>query len=92
MTMSARWILSLALVAGCGGKDDAPSCTQVVEHELDVAQKTMPGHGDMGALGNKKQMVASCEKKQWTAEQRRCVMAAKTIPDIGACMATPPTN
>jgi hypothetical protein len=90
--MSARWIISLALVTGCGSKDEGPPCAQVIDHTLEVAQSSMPGHGDMGALGNKKQMVESCEKQQWSADQKRCVMAAKTIQDIGACRAKPPTN
>lgn len=75
------------LIVGCGGKvDEGPTCTQVTDHMLDVTKQQLVGHGDM-ELGQRGAMIAQCEQRKMSGEQRRCLMAAKDIPGIAACRA-----
>jgi len=79
-----RWILALALIAGCSKKDEGPSCDKVVDNMLAITKTAMTGHGDM-ELGNKKQMVEQCVARKMSAEQRTCLVAAKDLNALGAC-------
>ncbi len=79
-----RWILVVALVAGCSKKDEGPSCEKVVDNMLSITKSAMAGHGDM-ELGNRKQMVDQCVKRELTAEQRTCLVNAKDLNALAAC-------
>lgn len=89
-----RRLLALAvlgwLVAGtvtaCSkpAPDPGPSCAQVVDHMLEVTKQQLTGHGDM-ELGNRKTMIAQCEQRTLSADQRRCLVAAKDLTAIAAC-------
>jgi hypothetical protein len=82
-------LAALLFVAACGGKKaaDVPSCDKVVDNMLAVTKTAMPGHGDM-EMGNKKQMVAECEKRGLTDDQKRCLATAKDLNGLAGC--TPP--
>jgi hypothetical protein len=83
-----RWVLLAAVIsAGCSKSDEGPSCDQVVDSMMAVTKIAMTGHGDM-ELQNKKQMVDQCIARKLTADQRRCLVAAKTLDAIATC--TPP--
>ena len=79
----------LAGCDSCGSKDDGPPCHAVVDHMLELT-KALPEHEGM-AMGNRKQMIGLCEQKNYTADEKRCILAAKDLTAIGACRpATPP--
>lgn len=83
-------LVAVLFVAACGGKKaaDVPSCEKVVDNMLAVTKQAMPGHGDM-ELGNKKQMVAECEKRGLTDEQKKCMATAKDLNGLAACSPKP---
>lgn len=91
--MLTRCLLLVLVVAGCK-KDPGPSCEQISDHMLDVTKTAMPGH-DPSYLGDRKAMIAQCEKRNLTRDQRTCLMKAKTLPELGDCgpkkPAAPPT-
>lgn len=79
-----RWILVVALIAGCSKTDEGPSCDKVVDNMLAVTKTAMTGHGDM-ELGNRKQMVDQCIARKMPAEQRTCLATAKDLNTIASC-------
>ena len=83
-------LAALLVVAACGGKKaaDAPSCEKGVDSMLALTKQAMPGHGDM-EMGNKKQMVAECEKRGLSDDQKRCIVAAKDLNGLAACTPKP---
>jgi hypothetical protein len=78
-----RLVLAIALL-GCGKPDSGPACPQVVDHMLEVTKQQLTGHGNL-ELGNRKQMIETCEQRKLTAAQRNCMMAAKTLTALGEC-------
>ncbi|NVB76913.1 MAG: hypothetical protein HOV81_00830 [Kofleriaceae bacterium] len=78
-----RFILLAALLVACK-EDKGPSCAVVVDHMLDVTKQAMPGH-DPGALGDRKAMIAQCEKRNMPAKMRKCLMAATSLAGFGEC-------
>jgi hypothetical protein len=76
-------LLALGLVAACSKSEPAPSCADVVDHTLAVT-KIKYDHGGM-ELGDRKGMVAQCEKENFSADMRRCLMAAKNLEEVGKC-------
>jgi len=86
-----RWVVFTMLVVGCGNKDEGPPCGKVVDHMLEV-MKELPSHEGM-AMGNRKQMIGLCEQKNYTADEKRCLITAKDLTAIAACRpATPPAK
>ncbi|HUS27843.1 MAG TPA: hypothetical protein VMZ53_05025 [Kofleriaceae bacterium] len=85
--MLKRICLLVLVVAGCE-KSPGPSCEQISDHMLDVTKQAMPGH-DPAYLGDRKAMVAQCEKRNPTREMRNCLMKAKTLAELGECQAKP---
>ncbi|MBS1124209.1 MAG: hypothetical protein H6Q90_6437 [Deltaproteobacteria bacterium] len=86
-----RWIrfpLLAVLAIGCSKPDPGPSCTLITDHMLEVTKQEILGHGDE-LLGQRTQLIASCEQRQWSADQRRCLMAAKDLAGFAACRAGP---
>jgi hypothetical protein len=79
-------------LAACGSKkkkeDAGPSCEQVVDHMLVVMKSGLTGHGSV-ELGNKKQMLDQCESRKLSAEQRKCMLAAKDVVTLANCSAPP---
>ena len=76
--------LLLCLAAACSKSEPpAPACADVVDHVLAVT-KIKYAHEGM-ELGDRKGMVAQCEKDQFTPEMRRCLMAAKNTEEVGTC-------
>lgn len=59
---------------------------------LDITKQSMPGH-DPTLLGDRKGMIETCHKRNLSHEVRNCLMAAKSLADLGACQAgsKPPT-
>jgi hypothetical protein len=78
-----RLVFALALL-GCNKGDSGPTCAQVTDHMLEVTKQQLTGHGNL-ELGNRKQMIDVCEQRHLTAEQKRCIMSAKTLPALGDC-------
>ncbi|MBA3542543.1 MAG: hypothetical protein H0T79_23205 [Deltaproteobacteria bacterium] len=85
--------VTLALVsfgaAACGGTkpaDPGPSCEAIMPHLAVVMKQGLTGHGTV-EFGNQKRDVLQCQARKLTAEQRRCLMATKTVADISACNA-----
>ncbi len=89
-----RWILlamvmvaTAATVVGCGSKSDpGPTCAQITDHMLEVTKQELVGHGDE-LLGQRKTMIEQCEGRKLTADQRRCLVAAKDMAGFAACRA-----
>jgi hypothetical protein len=46
--------------------------------------KQMAGHEGM-QMGDRKQMIGLCEKKNYTADEKRCLLAAKDVSAIAVC-------
>jgi hypothetical protein len=84
-----KWIaiaLGSVLAAGCGKKDDGPPCTQVAEHVNEIVSKAYPGHGDMMPASDRKTYVQTCEAHKLTGKQRRCMVEAKSVEALAACL------
>ncbi|MBL0217942.1 MAG: hypothetical protein IPQ07_29190 [Myxococcales bacterium] len=80
-----RWLVIATLMfTGCSKADDGPSCDQVVDSMMAVTKQAMTGHGDM-EVQNKKAMVDQCVARKMSADQRRCLVAAKDLAAIAAC-------
>src|SRR5690349_1197009 len=75
----------MMLSSACGA-DSGPSCTQVTDHMLEVTKQEIAGHGDE-LLGQRRQMIEQCETRKMTADQRRCLVAAKDMAGFAACRA-----
>ena len=76
MTAMRKVLFALVLVA-CNKGDTGPTCSQVVDHMLDVMKQTM-GSDRVG-------MVKDCEDRKLGREARSCYMAAKSLGDLAAC-------
>jgi|SRR5882724_6343755 len=79
-----RFLLVLCLVA-CNKDDPGPSCTQVVDHVLEVTKQVLPGHETVGMTGDRKASIAQCEARKLPAAARKCLVAAKTLDGFGDC-------
>jgi hypothetical protein len=77
--------LVLLLLCACGKSEKVPTCAEVTDHVLGVVQVKYPGHGDMGAGGNRQDQINSCEARKMSAGERRCILAAKTMEAIAEC-------
>jgi hypothetical protein len=83
----ATFVLSLSLVA-CS-KPSGPTCEQITDHLLEI-MKAPGGHEGMGlGVGNRKQMIDSCEKRDPSKEARQCLMAAKDVTQMANCAPAP---
>ena len=82
-----RIALAVLLFAACSKSSDdkAPTCAEVTDHMLKIVQVAYPGHGDMGARGNRESQIAACEQRNPSASERRCILAAKTTEAIAQC-------
>ena len=81
-----RTLLLAALLVACKKEPPPPSCELISDHMLDVTKQALPGH-DPSYLGDRKSMIAQCEKRNLTREMRNCLMKATTLPELGACQA-----
>jgi hypothetical protein len=79
-------LLLAALLAACKKEPPPPTCDQISDHMLDVTKQALPGH-DPSYLGDRKAMVAQCEKRNPSREVRNCLMKATTLPALGECQA-----
>lgn len=84
--MLKRCVLLVLVVAGCKKEPPPPTCEQISDHMLEVTKLAMPGH-DPSYLGDRKAMVAQCEKRNLSREVRNCLMKATTLEGLGACQA-----
>jgi hypothetical protein len=78
-------VISLALCACGGKKDEGPSCEAVTDHILAVTKQNLPGHENTNLGNQRKAMIDQCEKKQMPSEVRTCILGAKTISEIAKC-------
>jgi hypothetical protein len=81
-----RLALVVALVAACKKQDRGPACQQIVDHMLEVTKQQLPGHGDQ-PLGDRKQMIDECEKRELAPAVRTCLVAAKSLAELAECRA-----
>ena len=88
-TWMATFVLSLSLCA-CS-KDKGPSCEQVTDHLLEIMKSSMAGHEGM-PMGNRKQMIESCEKRDPAKAARECLMAARDMTAMANCAPQAPAN
>ena len=79
-----RLFLLLVLVA-CNKDNPGPSCTQVVDHVLEVTKQALPGHESLGALGDRKASIDQCEARKLPKQTRECLLAAKSLDGFGEC-------
>lgn len=82
-------LLALLLLTGCSksksaAPDPGPGCPEVVENMLVVMKQIVTGHGDV-ELGNRQQMIDQCEARKYSATERKCMVAAKTLDDLASC-------
>jgi hypothetical protein len=77
-------LAAVIAAAGCGKKDDGPTCAQVTDHLFAVTKIAYPGHGDMG---NRKTEIDACEKRKISADERRCIVAAPDMAGVAKCRA-----
>lgn len=82
--MLKRCSLIVLVVAACKKEPLPPSCEQITDHMLEVTKQALPGH-DPSELGDRKAMIAQCEKRNLTREQRNCLMKAPSLPALGEC-------
>ena len=82
--MKAAVLVASILLAACGHSDPGPACPQIVDHILDVSKQGLTGHGTL-ELGNRKVMIADCERRHMSKPARRCIMAAKSLADLSSC-------
>jgi len=82
-----RIALVFLLCAACSKKaaEKVPTCAEVTANMLKIMQTKYPGHGDMGAMGNREQLIQQCEARKIPATEKRCIVAAKTEDDLGQC-------
>lgn len=80
-----RFIVLAVLLVACS-KDKGPPCAKIVDHMLDVTKQALPGHDSEG-FGDRKGMVAQCEKRNYSREMRKCLMAATSLAGFGECQA-----
>ena len=80
-----RFAAIVLVLVGCKSDQAGPPCEKVVDHMLEVTKQQMPAHGGMGELGDRKAMIAQCNKRNLTAEQRKCLMASKNLTEIANC-------
>lgn len=88
-----RW-LAVSLVftfAACStSSDPGPSCAQIVDNMMTVTKQQLTGHGHL-ELQNRQQMIETCEQRELTPAQRRCLATAKDLAGIAACTPRPAT-
>lgn len=82
-----RIALALLVCAACSKKaaEKVPTCAEVTDNMLKVVQGQYPGHSDMGAMGNREQAIQQCESRDMSADEKRCIVNAKTMDDLGKC-------
>ncbi len=80
-----RFVVVLLLTACNKQAEKLPSCAEVTDHLLEVTRIAYPGHGDMGARGNRQAEIDACESRHLTAKERHCILAAKTTEAIELC-------
>ena len=70
-------------------RTDAPGVSHLaplaVADPLKIVQAQYPGHGDMGAMGNRQQTIQQCESRNMPVAEKRCIAKAKTMEDLGEC-------
>src|ERR1700689_166797 len=79
-----RYLLFVILLGGCGKDDPGPPCPAVTDHLLDVTKQGMTGHGNL-EMGNRKVMIADCERRKLSKEARECIMAATDLAGLAGC-------
>jgi hypothetical protein len=81
-----RIVLVLVVLGACSKKaEKVPTCAEVTDNMLKIVQGQYPGHGDMGAMGNRENAIQQCEARNMPANEKRCIVNAKNVEDLGAC-------
>ena len=75
-------ILSLDLLISAAGCNKKSECEAVYDHVVSILPDDMKA--SMGDAG-KERAMGKCEKA--TPEQRKCMLEAKTLADVGTCNA-----
>jgi hypothetical protein len=94
-----KWMIALALVAGCSKKGGSDACADAVNKAVDqmmgrVAGGEMPEEAKaaMKSRGDdlKKVIINRCTQDKWAPEVIDCYAKAASRPDIMACRAKLP--
>lgn len=87
-----RATLFVVALLACGSskkkEDPGPTCSQVVDHMLEIMKGGLTGHGNV-EMGNRQQMLDQCESRKLTPTQRKCMLAANNIATLANCSAPP---
>jgi hypothetical protein len=80
-------VVLLLILAACSKKaaEKVPTCAEVTDNMLKIVQSQYPGHGDMGGAGNRESAIQQCESRNMPANEKRCIVNAKNVEDLGAC-------
>ena len=100
-TSSLLLLIAGALgLSGCGRGDRAPDCKAAANAyaSLLAKQVDLDHAGDEARKAEalslipslKQEMTNACEKATWSEESRRCIVAAKGMPDLERCMPNVP--
>jgi hypothetical protein len=79
------FVLLLVACSKKAAEDKGPTCAEVTDHVLEVARIAYPGHGDMGASGNRQSQIDACEARKMPVAERRCMIAAKSMEALAQC-------
>ncbi|HEV7556673.1 MAG TPA: hypothetical protein VGO00_14510 [Kofleriaceae bacterium] len=88
--LRSNLVALVVFVAACGGhKDEGPPCGVIVDH-INELTKTIPGHenvnGDPRMGTDRKQMIGLCEKRQYSAETKACILDSKDTDALAICL------
>ncbi len=86
--MTMRTLLLALLLVACKKDDPGPPCDKVVDHMLEVTKQVLSGHEGMMGLGDRKAMVQQCTQRNYTKQERQCLMQAKDLDGFADCRKT----
>ena len=76
--------IALVFVLAACKSDPGPACDKIVDHMLELTKQQLTGH-DTVQVGDRKVMIAFCEKRQMTKPARQCLLDAKSLDDLAKC-------
>ncbi len=84
-----RAVLLAVLIAACKHEDPGPPCDKVTDHMLEVT-KQLPGHEGMNMTGpgDRNAMIQQCVQRNYTKQERQCLMQATSIDAFATCRKT----
>jgi hypothetical protein len=78
--------VAFALVAVASGCDRGPSCAETAEHMVALANAEVEVDEEVTDPEARERLRLACEDARWSAETRRCLLAAGDQEAATACM------